>query len=193
MQESELRHYVDCSTSAAEAIHIRGDGACHHLAYPCCAAAHAGRHFPGHQHPGHLFGVDLQRPATSGDGATHHLQRRTRRNHAGERRRAHRITIAQRNCRHQSFLSTRRQHSDVVGANRRHLANLFALSATGNHTAPGHYLFGIDRAGHPDRLDQRHAQRAAAFRFRQLFYPHATCDCAGRCHAISLRRQAARR
>src|SRR5947208_2842274 len=35
-------------------------------------------------------------------------------------------------------------------------------------------------------------ERAAALRFRQLFYPHATCHHPWRCHAFSVRRKAAR-
>src|SRR6266852_5433869 len=51
----------------------------------------------------------------------------------------------------------------------------------------------VDRGSYSDRPDQRHDERAAALRLRQQFYPHAARDRAGRCHALPLRRQAARR
>ena len=183
---------MDCPTSTAEAIHVCRVGAGHHPADAGGAATHACGHFSRHQHSSHQSCVDLQWPATSGDGAAHHLQRRTRRHHPGERRRAHRIAILVGHRRHQGLLSTARQHSNGTGPDCRHLANLLAIPPAGNHAAAGNHLFGVDRAGHPDRPDQRYSQRTAAFRFRQLLYPHAAGDRAGCCHALPLRWQAAR-
>ena len=50
---------------------------------------------------------------------------RTRRHHAGQRRRAHRIAIAERHRGHQSLLPAERQYPDRAGANHRHLADHF--------------------------------------------------------------------
>jgi len=66
-------------------------------------------------------------------------------------------------------------------------ANLFTIPAARNHAASGDHLFRFDGAGYSDRPDQRYAQRAAAVRFRQLFYPHAARDRAGRRHSVPLR------
>ena len=42
--------YVDCPISARQAIHLHRDGAGHRSADAGRPAAHADRHFPGHQH-----------------------------------------------------------------------------------------------------------------------------------------------
>jgi len=54
---------------------------------------------------------------------------------AGQRRRAHGITITSRHCRYQGVFPAERKYSDGPRADRRYRANVFAFLAAGNNAA----------------------------------------------------------
>ena len=53
------------------------------------------------------------------------------------------------------------------------MQTILLYSAAGNDAAAGGHLFGFHGSGHPDRIDQRHSERAGAVRLRKQFHSHA--------------------
>ena len=127
---------------------------------------------------------------TARDGAAHHLQLRARGNHAGQRRRTHRVAIAERHRRSSRYSSSRPPTFRPRSRKRRPSYKPSCFTLPPGTTPPLVAIYSastvpVIQIG----LTSDTPERTGAIRLREQFHPHAAGDGARRGASLPVRRQ----